>query len=239
MLLFQSLRVTTNCSAFCHFIHKPVKVICLLFVLVHLQARAKFHTCHWSDLSYLSLFFYENTCYFLLSGSLYKFSVFLPSWSLFLCSSLCKVLLLLSSFSLNTVSVLLKADLTDSLLSSAWRLISALSYSTVTICLLCYKCLAWSLFYQGNRLLLVALTPEVGHKDVRSAGLWATSTSLITSIVDCCLSNRPGNSSSYHSQGCVLVIWQNPQECPWCPEKRMLRLAIRINIPDRAHTPLP
>ena len=53
MLLFQSLSVTTNCSAFCHAHSQACEtVICLLFVLVPLQARAKFYTCHWSDLSF-------------------------------------------------------------------------------------------------------------------------------------------------------------------------------------------
>lgn len=46
------LSVTTNFSPFCHAHLQPCgTVICLLFVLVYFQARAKFYTCNLSDLS--------------------------------------------------------------------------------------------------------------------------------------------------------------------------------------------
>lgn len=119
-------------------------------MLVPLQARAKFYTCHRSDLSFFVPVILWRHLSFLslcLTIQILCFPALLQLPSLF---SLRKVLLLLSSFSLNMLSVLLKADLTDPLLSSAWRLISALPYSTVPMRLLRYKCLAWSLLYQGN-----------------------------------------------------------------------------------------
>lgn len=148
MLSFQSLSVTTNSSAFCHAHLQPCgTVICLLFVLVSFQARDKFCTCNLLDLSFFVSVFYEDICHFFLSASLYK-SCFLALLELLSLFSLLKVLLLLSSFCLSMLSVLLKAGLTDPLLSSAWRLISALPCSTVPMRLLRYKCLMWS-FYQS------------------------------------------------------------------------------------------
>lgn len=55
-------------------------------------------------------------------------------------------------------------------------------------------------------VLFMALPPEKGHKDIRCAGLWDTDTTLIMSIVDCCLSNRLASSSPCHYQGCAVVI---------------------------------
>lgn len=104
---------------------------------------ATYQTC-----PFLSLLFYEDICHFFLSASLYK-SCFLALLQVLSLFSLLKVLLLLSSFSLSMLSVLLKAGLTDPLLSSAWRLISALPCSTVPMRLLRYKCLMWSLFHQS------------------------------------------------------------------------------------------
>lgn len=131
-------------------IYNPVDtVICLLFVLVSFQARAKFCSSYLSDLS----FFVSVTLWRHLSF----LSVCLTIQILFPCPPAASFsvqspqgfLLLLSSFSLSMLSVLLKAGLTDPLLSSAWRLISALPCSTVPMCLLRYKCLMWSLFYQS------------------------------------------------------------------------------------------
>lgn len=152
VLLFQSLSGTTNSSAFCHANLQPCEiVICLLFVLVSFQTRANtyiFYTRHLSDLSFFASVTLWRHLSFLSVCLTIQILVFalLQLLSLF---SLLKVLLLLSSFSLSMLSVLLKAGLTDPLLSSAWRLISALPCSTVPMCLLRYKCLMWSLFYQS------------------------------------------------------------------------------------------
>lgn len=130
-------------------VHKPAKGICVSFVSVPLQAAAKFYSRHWSDLSFfVSVILLRHLSFLLLclSIQILRFLALLQLHPLF---SLCKVLLLLSSFSLHMLSVLLKPALTDPLLSSAWRLISALPYNTVPIRLLCYKCLAWSFSYQG------------------------------------------------------------------------------------------
>lgn len=78
------------------------------------------------------LLFCEDICHFFLSASLYK-SCFLALLQLLSLFSLLKVLLLLSSFCLSMLSVSLKAGLTDPLLSSAWRLLSALPCSTVPV----------------------------------------------------------------------------------------------------------
>lgn len=118
MLLFQSLSVTTNSSAFCNAHLQPCgAVICLLFVLVSKpepnSILATYQIC-----PFLSLLLYEDICHFFLSASLYK-SCFLALPQFLSLFSLLKVLLLLSSFSLSMLSVLLKAGLTDPLLSSA------------------------------------------------------------------------------------------------------------------------
>lgn len=69
MLLCQSLPATTHCSSFCHAHSQACEtVICLLFVLVPLQVRAKFYTCYQSDLSSFCLCYFMKT--FVISFSL-------------------------------------------------------------------------------------------------------------------------------------------------------------------------
>lgn len=142
--------------------------------------------------------------------------------------SLHKVLLLLSSFSLNMLSVLLKAGLTDHRLEADFS--SSLQHHAYAPPPL--QVFSVELVLPGQ--CLMALPPEEGHRDVRCAWLWATGTSPIMSIVDCCLSNRPRSSSPCHYQRCALVIRQEK-----CPEKRTFRFAIRINLPLCARSPLP
>lgn len=214
-----------------------LQVICLPFILFLLQVTAKFHTCHWSNLLSVIL----RHLPFLSLCLTIQILCFLALLQLLPLFSFCKVLLLLSSFSLSVLSVLLKAALTDPLLSSAWRLISAFPYSTVPMYLLCYNCLAFSMFYQGNLSAPSGSSSQgglMGWKVCRAVGYrywsgsvfhWCLSKGLVALIVVTI-------KDAFYFSGTRF-----PLHAHGVPLSRVLgrRLPIRINLTACVHSPLP
>lgn len=231
--------ITTNCSAFCHACLQACKLF--VFLLYYFFSKSLPNSIPVIDPICPLLSVILRHLPFLSLCLTIQILCFLALLQLLPLFSFCKVLLLLSSFSLSVLSVLLKAALTDPLLSSAWRLISAFPYSTVPMYLLCYNCLAFSMFYQGNLSAPSGSSSQgglMGWKVCRAVGYrywsgsvfrWCLSKGLVALIVVTI-------KDAFYFSGTRF-----PLHAHGVPLSRVLgrRLPIRINLTACVHSPLP